>query len=47
MNKNWFLHYRLFEKLNNDEKEKQIMSDGLNNLTYKIRNIEEINKDII
>lgn len=46
MNKNWFLHYRLFEKLNSDEKEKQIMSDGLNNLTYKIRNIEEINKDI-
>lgn len=46
MNKNWVLHYRLFEKLNNDEKEKQIMSDGLNNLTYKIRNIEEINKDI-
>ena len=46
MNKNWFSHYRLFEKLSNDEREKQIMSDGLNNLTFEIKNIEEINKDI-
>ena len=46
MNKNWFMHYKLFATLKDDEKKKEINSDGLNNLTFKIEKIENINDDI-
>ena len=46
MNKNWFLYYKLFDTLKDDEKEKEIMSSGLNNLSFKIKKIEIINNDI-
>jgi hypothetical protein len=34
--KNTNIHYNLFKKLNKEEKEKMILSSGLNNLKYKI-----------
>lgn len=46
MSKNWLMHYKLFATLKDDEKKKEINQDGLNNLTFKIEKIENINDDI-
>jgi hypothetical protein len=43
---NWFKHYKKFIELSDEDKEKEIMNSGLNNLTFKIEKIEIINDDI-
>jgi len=43
---NWFKHYKKFIELSDEDKEKEIMNSGLNNLTFKIERIEIINDDI-
>ena len=36
INQNWYNNYVLFNKLNNEQKKKLIMSSGLNNLEYTV-----------
>jgi len=43
---NWYKSYKLYDRLSDDEKRKDLMVDGLNNLTFKIEKIENINDDI-
>ena len=43
---NWFKHYKKFMELSDEDKEKEIMNSGLNNLSFKIEKIEIINDDI-
>jgi hypothetical protein len=44
--KNHKLHYIIFNKLTNDEKEKLIMESGLNNLEYTILQTKQLH-DIV
>lgn len=46
LSKNWFKHFKMFVELSDEEKEKEIMSSGLNNLNFKIEKIDSINDDI-